>query len=125
MKATGITWHAVVLEDEARAATKRLYSETFGARVGVEAPGFTMVHFPNGTVVELYAPTNVPAHGYNDAIAFGFRVDDIERANVELTAAGVEVLGDTVHMPEIHYAYGHFRGPDGRVYGLNQHGATP
>ena len=83
-----------------------------------------MVHFPDGSMVELYAPTNVPDYGFNDAIAFGFRVDDIEAAGAELAAAGIELLGGIVHMPEIHYSYGHFRGPDGRVYGFNQRGPT-
>jgi predicted enzyme related to lactoylglutathione lyase len=124
MDVKGITWHAVTVDDAAHAATKRLYSETFGARIGVETSDFTMFHFPNGTVVELYALTNVPSYGFNDGIAFGFRVDDIEAATSELAAAGIELLGEVVHLPEIDYAYTHFRGPDGRVYGLNQKGAA-
>jgi predicted enzyme related to lactoylglutathione lyase len=51
---------------------------------------------------------------------FGFRVDDIEAASAELEAAGMEILCDIVRIPEMSYAYRHFRGADGRVYGINE-----
>ena len=51
---------------------------------------------------------------------FGFRVDDIEAASAELEAAGFEILCDIHRIPELHYAFFHFRGPDGRVYGINE-----
>ena len=51
---------------------------------------------------------------------FGLRVDDIEAASNEIAAAGYELLGEINHVDEMNYAYRHFRGPDGRVWGLNQ-----
>jgi len=51
---------------------------------------------------------------------FGFRVDDLEAASAELEAAGFEFLCDIQRIPEMNYAYCHFRGPDGRVYGINE-----
>ena len=41
-------------------------------------------------------------------------------AHAELEAAGVEVLCDVHRIPEMNYAFCHFRGPDGRVYGINE-----
>ena len=62
----------------------------------------------------------MPSYGYNGSLAFGFRVDDIEHASREIAAAGGELLGEITRVQEMGYAYRHFRGPDGRVYGLNE-----
>jgi len=120
MKVDGITWHAVTLDESAFAAAKQLYIKTFGLRPMMEMDGVAVFQMPNGSLLELYLPTTVPSYGYNDSIAFGFRVDDIEQASQEIEAAGGELLGEITRVPDMGYAYRHFRGPDGRVYGLNQ-----
>ena len=51
---------------------------------------------------------------------FGFRVDDIEAVSAELAAAGCEFLGEITRIEDMRYAYRHFKGPDGRVYGINE-----
>ena len=120
MKVDGITWHAVTLEPDKFAQAKQLYMQTFGLTPAMEMDGVTVFMMPNGTILELYTPQTVPPFGYNDALAFGFRVDDIEQASKEIEAAGGELLGDINRVPEMSYAYRHFRGPDGQVYGLNE-----
>jgi predicted enzyme related to lactoylglutathione lyase len=120
MNLEGITWHAIVLEPEPFAATKALMTETFGLAPAMEMEGVAVFNMPNGTLLELYEPQAVPDYGYNDAIAFGFRVDDIEAASAAVEAAGCELLGQITRVEEMGYAYRHFRGPDGRVYGLNE-----
>jgi len=51
-------------------------------------------------MLELNEPQAASAdYAYNDGLVFGFRVDDVE---------------------EVAYAYRRFRGPDGRVYSLNE-----
>ncbi len=120
MNVEGITWHAVVLEPEPFAATKALMTETFGLAPAMEMEGVTVFNLPNGTLLELYAPQAVPDYGYNDAIAFGFRVDDIEAASAAIEGAGGELLGQITRVEDLGYAFRHFRGPDGRVYGLNE-----
>jgi hypothetical protein len=96
----GITWHAVVLDPEPFAATKALMTETFGLDPEVEREGMVMFIMPNGTMLELNEPQAASAdYAYNDGLVFGFRVDDVE---------------------EVAYAYRRFRGPDGRVYSLNE-----
>jgi hypothetical protein len=37
-----------------------------------------------------------------------------------IEAAGGELLSEIHRVPEMRYAYRHFRGPDGQVYGLNE-----
>ena len=122
MQIEGITWHAVTLEPEQFAATKKLYREVFGLTPMVEQEGWTLFAMPNGTMLDLYEQDSemIPAYGLNDGIVFGFRVDDIEAAAAELQAAGCELLCDIVRVPEMNYAYCHFRGPDGRIYGINE-----
>jgi hypothetical protein len=51
---------------------------------------------------------------------FGFTVDDIEAASLDLAGAGCELLGDITRIEEMRYAFRHFKGPDGRVYGINE-----
>ena len=121
MRVEGITWHAVTLNDEAQfAAMKQLATGAFGFSPMMEMPGISVFAMPNGTLLELYTPETVPAYGYNGSIAFGFRVDDIEEASRAVAAAGGELLGEITRVEEMGYAYRHFRGPDGRVYGLNE-----
>ncbi len=120
MKVDGITWHAVTLDETSFAASKKLYTETFGLTPIMEMDGVAVFQMPNGSLLELYLPTTVPPYGYNGSLAFGFRVDDIEQASAEIEAAGGELLGEITRVEEMGYAYRHFRGPDGRVYGLNE-----
>jgi predicted enzyme related to lactoylglutathione lyase len=116
----GITWHAIVLDPEPFAATKALMSETFGLAPAMEAEGMVLFIMPNGTMLELNAPQAVPEYGFNDGLVFGFRVDDVEAASAAVEAAGCELLGEITRVEERAYAYRHFRGLDGRVYGLNE-----
>ena len=44
----------------------------------------------------------------------------MEAASAAVEAAGCELLGEITCVEEMGYAYRHFRGPDGRVYGLNE-----
>jgi predicted enzyme related to lactoylglutathione lyase len=75
----------------------------------------------NGTILELYAPEAIPDYGFNEGgIVFGFRVEDIEAASEELAEAGCELLGEITRIEKMNYAYRDFKGPDGRVYGINE-----
>ena len=121
-KVEGITWHALTLEPEAFSEMKKLMTEQFGVKPMMEMPGVSVFAMENGALLELYDPKAVPSYGYNDSVAFGFRVSDIEAASKALEKAGFELLGDITRAEEYKYAYRHFRGMDGKVYGLNQQG---
>ena len=122
MNVEGITWHAIVLDPEPFAATKALMTETFGLAPEVEREGMVMFIMPNGTMLELNEPQAASAdYSINDGLVFGFRVDDLEAASAAVEAAGCELLGEITRREEMAYTYRRFRGPDGRVYGLNEH----
>ncbi len=120
MNVQGITWHAVVLTPDQFAATSKLLTTTLGLSPAMEQPGWSMFPMPNGTILDLFAPEGVPEYGFNDGVVFGFRVDDIEAASAEIASAGCELLGEVTRVPAMNYAFRHFRGPDGRVYGINE-----
>ena len=121
MKVEGITWHAIVLDPEPFAATKALMTETFGLAPEVEDEGMVLFVMPNGTMLELNTPQTASAdYDLNDGLVFGFRVDDLEAASAAVEAAGCELLGEVIRVEEEAYAYRRFRGPDGRVYSLNE-----
>ena len=123
MNVEGITWHAIVLGPEPFAATKALMTETFGLAPAMEAEGMVLFIMPNGTMLELNEPQAASAdYGFNDGLVFGIRVDDLEAASAAVEAAGCELLGEITRLDleEVAYAYRRFRGPDGRVYSLNE-----
>ena len=121
MNVEGITWHVIVLEPEPFAATKALMTETFGLAPAMEDEGVVLFIMPNGTMLELHEPQTVPDFGFNEGgVVFGFRVDHVEAASAAVEAAGCELLGQITRVEEMAFAYRHFRGPDGRVYGLNE-----
>ena len=120
MNIKGITWHAIQLTDEQFETMHTFVSDTLKLAVLFDFPGLAVFSASNGDLFELYGPQAVPNYQFHPAdVVFGFRVDDITAASKELDAAGIELLGEIVRT-ESGYAYRHFRGPDGRVYGLNE-----
>lgn len=123
MKVDGITWHAMVLDSEAFTATRKLVVDTMGMEPKLEMEGWALFGMPNGSILDLFAKEAAEAMcpwGLNDGIVYGFRVDDIQTASDELAAAGCELLCDVQYIDQLNYSWRHFRGPDGRVYGINQ-----
>jgi predicted enzyme related to lactoylglutathione lyase len=121
MQLEGITWHALTLQANEFDPTKKLLIEVFGLRPAIEEDDYTTFPMSNGTILELYAPEAIPAYGFNEGgIVFGFRVEDIEAASEELAEAGCELLGEITGNEQMNYRYRDFRGPDGRVYGINE-----
>jgi predicted enzyme related to lactoylglutathione lyase len=121
MQLEGITWHAITLQANQFGPIKKLLIDVFGLRPVIEEEGYARFPMSNGTILELYAPQAIPAYGFNEGgIVFGFRVEDIEAASEELAEAGCELLGKITRIERINYAYRDFKGPDGRVYGINE-----
>jgi predicted enzyme related to lactoylglutathione lyase len=121
MQLEGITWHALTLQANEFGPTKKVLIEVFGLSPAIEEDDYTTFPMSNGTILELYAPEAIPAYGFNEGgIVFGFRVEDIEAASEELAEAGCELLGEITHNEQMNYRYRDFRGPDGRVYGINE-----
>ena len=125
MNVQAITWHSITVEPEQLEAQKTFITETLGLPLAMEMYGVFVYALPDGGLLELYTPQTAPDFGYNGSIAFGFRVDDVEAASAEIAAAGGELLGEINRVPDADYAYRHFRGPDGSVYGLNESKPQP
>ena len=121
MATYGITWHAVVVEPDTFAANRDFITRLHGVEPTLEMDGLVMFTFPDGTRLELRTPQMTPSYGLNpDGIAFGYRVDDVAETSEQLAAAGAELLGEITRMPQFDYARRHYRGPDGRIYGINE-----
>lgn len=123
MKVEGITWHAVTLDADQFKATHALMTDTFGLEPKLEMDGWSLFGMPNGSIIDLFsrdAADGMCPWGLNDGVVFGFRVDDIEAASAEIEAAGCELLGDVNFVEQLNYSWRHFKGPDGRTYGINQ-----
>ena len=120
MKVQAITWHAITLEDAQFDAFANLAENVMGLKPFMQMEGVRVFATENGNLLELYKKETVPPFGYNGAVAFGFRVDDIDVAAEELKKAGYELLADINRVPDMKYAYAHFKGPDGLVYGINE-----
>lgn len=119
MNVQGITWHAVQLDADAYAPMQAMARDLMCLSPIYEAPNYSQYQLPNGDYYELYGPGTAPPYGFGPAdVVFGFRVSDLAETIEELKAAGMELLGGVVHLSG-GYSYQHFRGPDGRVYGLN------
>ena len=125
MNVQAITWHAITVEPEQLETQKKFLTETLGLTLAMEMYGVFVYALPDGGMLELYTPQTAPDFGYNGSIAFGFRVDDVEAASAEIAEAGGELLGEINRVPDLDYAYRHFRGVDGRVYGLNESKPQP
>jgi hypothetical protein len=118
MRVDGITWHGVVLKRRAFASMTQFAEETLGLTPLLSEVGRRMYLMRNGTMLDLYAPETVPAYGFNNGMVFGFQVDDVQQASAEVAGSGMELLGEVTRLPNLPYAFRHFRGADGRVYGL-------
>jgi predicted enzyme related to lactoylglutathione lyase len=71
-----------------------------GLQTFLKMEGVRVFATADGTLLELYKKSAIPAFGYNDSVAFGFRVDDIEAASEELKKAGCELLGEINRVPD-------------------------
>ena len=66
----------------------------------------------------------VPEKVVEDLLAGLKELGDKVQAKEAMRAAGVEFLCDIRCIPGMRYAYRHLRGPDGRVYGIDEQKAS-
>src|SRR5436853_3197856 len=93
MRVDGIAWHALVLEPKAFVAMEDFVHKTLGLHPLLVEEGRRLYLMRNGTMLDLYAPWAVPPYGFNEGSAFGFQVDDLERASRAVVASGQQLLG--------------------------------
>jgi hypothetical protein len=103
----------------------RLLRDTMGLRVEFEDPTTTELSLPSGDRVQVFAPGN-PYFEFFDNHANGpvalFEVDELSRARAELSAAGIEIVGDIAR--DTNWEWLHFHAPDGNLYVLAERRST-
>jgi hypothetical protein len=97
----------------------RLFRDVMGLAVEFEEPTTTELSLPSGDRVQVFAPED-PYFAFfgkqmNGPVAL-FEVDDIEGAHADLSAAGIEIVGDIER--DSNWEWLHFQAPDGRLYEL-------
>ena len=121
MQVSGFTWAGVRTKDFQ--GTVRFFSERMGLPVGFQddAKGVAVFSLPSGQMLEVFGPS-YEHYDRHECPAIGFEVSDIREARRELEAAGMEFVSGLTEA-EGGAAWTHFRGPDGFLYALQQHGS--
>jgi catechol 2,3-dioxygenase-like lactoylglutathione lyase family enzyme len=92
------------------------FRDVLGLSVFHESSDLTILRLHGGEWVEVFGPGHEHAGEFNTGPVVEFLVDDLAAARGELEARGVEFLHDDHAWGE--YAWAHFRGPDGNIYGI-------
>ncbi len=68
----------------------------------------------NGHQIEVYGPGDQDHKFFFSGPIIGFLVDDVEKAQKEMEAAGIEFIGSVQRSKR--NIWNHFRAPDGNIY---------
>ena len=113
MEVLGLVW--VGTRTTAFDATTAFFRDVMGLAVHSSEPDFEVLQVPDGSTVEVFGPASSWNRHLEHPVA-GFLVSDLDEAERELRAAGVEIVlprqGDEGR------GWLHFRAPDGFVYEL-------
>jgi catechol 2,3-dioxygenase-like lactoylglutathione lyase family enzyme len=96
--------------------TVGFFRDTMGLPVYHEREDLAILRLPEGEWVEVFGPRDEHFERFTTGPVVEFLVDDVAAACEELRQAGVEILLDAHSWGD--YVWAHFRGPDGRIYGL-------
>lgn len=112
MRVLGIVWMGV--RTPSYDALRTLFSTVMGMPVTKAGSDITWFGLPGGEEIQIYGSTDNDHEFFGDGPTVGFLVDDFAGALSEMSAAGVEFIGE----PQTDGArwWNHFRGPDGNVY---------
>jgi catechol 2,3-dioxygenase-like lactoylglutathione lyase family enzyme len=95
---------------------KHFCHQVLGLALDHEEPDFVAFKLPDGSVVEVFGPSDEEHAYFGTGPVAGFEVDDIEAARARLEGAGVEFIGPIHRSEPTNQAWSHFRAPDGNVY---------
>jgi predicted enzyme related to lactoylglutathione lyase len=94
----------------------QVFEDVLGLSRRDDRPGIAVFVLDNGDTVEVFT-TDEPDHlHFTTGPVVGFAVEDIDAAQAELEAAGVDVLSPVQRGGGL--AWLHFRGADGNVWEL-------
>jgi catechol 2,3-dioxygenase-like lactoylglutathione lyase family enzyme len=103
---------------------KEFCHKVLGLALDHEEEDFVAFKLPDGSIVEVFGPSDQEHAHFETGPVAGFEVDDIEAARARLEGAGVEFIGPIRRWAPTNQAWSHFRAPDGNVYELTQPSST-
>jgi catechol 2,3-dioxygenase-like lactoylglutathione lyase family enzyme len=93
--------------------TVALFRDVLGVSVNTRADNQVGFNLADGTILELYSPTNEFHRFFKTGPVVAFRVDNFDLARRAMLAAGVKFIGDVQHADGD--SWQHFYCPDGTV----------
>jgi catechol 2,3-dioxygenase-like lactoylglutathione lyase family enzyme len=112
MKVTGIVWMGI--RTTAHPEMHRLFGSVMNMGITHQSDGVTWFELPGGEEIQIYSDADRDHTFFPSGPVIGFQVEDFGAALAELTAAGIELIGDGDG--DQAQRWQHFRGPDGNVY---------
>lgn len=103
---------------------KRFCQDGLGLALDHDETDFVAFKLPDGSVFEVFGPSDEEHPHFDTGPVAGFEVDDIEAARTQLEEAGAEFIGPIHRWEPRNLAWSHFRAPDGNVYELTQRSST-
>jgi hypothetical protein len=103
----------VGLRSEQFSEMVRLFRDVIGVPLAREASSLAGFRLGDGTVLEIYGPTDEFHSFFTTGPVVGLRVGDFDAVRARMLAAGVEFIGAAQHASGM--SWQHFRCPDGMV----------
>jgi catechol 2,3-dioxygenase-like lactoylglutathione lyase family enzyme len=94
-------------------ATVRLFREVVGLVPAREATDLAGFRLADGTILEIYGPSDEFHRFFQTGPVVGFRVESFDDTRARLFGAGIQFIGDPQHAEGT--SWQHFRLPDGTI----------
>jgi lactoylglutathione lyase len=114
MQVKGLVWAGTATERFEE--TVAFFRDVLGLSVFHESEHLSVLRTPGGEWVEVFGPRHEHFAEFDTGPVVEFLVDDLEAARSELEGRGVRFLHDSHTWGD--YGWAHFRGPDGKIYGI-------
>lgn len=114
MDIKGLVW--VGTATERYEETVAFFRDVLGLEPFHASDHLTVLKASTGDWVEVFGPGHEHFSEFDRGPVVEFLVDDLDAARVELEGRGVEFLHANHTWGD--FAWAHFRGPDGNVYGI-------
>jgi predicted enzyme related to lactoylglutathione lyase len=114
MEVRGLVWAGTATDkfDE----TVTFFRDVLGLSMFHEATDLAVLKLSSGDWMEVFGPGHAHFEEFKGGLVVEFLVDDLGAARAELEGRGVQFLHQNHSWGE--YAWAHFRGPDGSIYGI-------
>jgi len=113
----------VGLRSDQFSETVRLFRDVIGVPLARETSGIAGFRLGDGTVLEIYGPSDEFHSFFTTGPVVGLRVGDFDAVRALMLSAGVEFIGVAQHASGT--SWQHFRCPDGTVLEIIGPGRDP